>query len=159
MQEQTLTVRPRAEPVQQRCNLLQTARQQSCAANSSPATHQTLAQRGETGEDGHIHPADWTLGVAVIQKENQLVKYSARGVNVESAQHQPYVTYFGLVATPLRRIPVGPCAIRGFLFQAWGRSECSSACFRCCQKRFKLRKTSNIRPFHMTCKLLVYTLD
>ena len=36
--------------------------------NSSPATHQTLRQQGGTGEDSHIHLADWTLSVAVIEK-------------------------------------------------------------------------------------------
>ena len=42
-------------------------------ANSSPATHQTLRQRGGTGEDGHIHLADWTLSVAVIEKKKKMV--------------------------------------------------------------------------------------
>ena len=40
-------------------------------ANGSPATHQTLRQRGGTGDDGHIHPADWTLGVAAIEKKKK----------------------------------------------------------------------------------------
>ena len=30
-----------------------------CVSNSCPVTHQTLRQQGETGEDGHIHLADW----------------------------------------------------------------------------------------------------
>ena len=38
--------------------------------NSSSATHQTLRQQGGTGEDGHIHLADWTLSVAAIEKKN-----------------------------------------------------------------------------------------
>ena len=40
-------------------------------ANGSPVTHQTLRQRGGTGDDGHIHPADWTLGVAAIEKKKK----------------------------------------------------------------------------------------
>ena len=40
----------------------------SCVANSSPATHQTVRQQGGTGEDGHIHLANWTLRVAAIEK-------------------------------------------------------------------------------------------
>lgn len=50
--------------------LLQTARQnvlltadhtvQRCGADNSPATRQTLWQRGATGEDSHSHLADWT---------------------------------------------------------------------------------------------------
>jgi len=31
--------------------------------------HQTLLQKGGTGEDGHIRLADWTSGVAAIVKE------------------------------------------------------------------------------------------
>ena len=40
-----------------------------CMANRSPATHQTLRQKAGTGEDGHIHLADWTFSVAVIEKK------------------------------------------------------------------------------------------
>ena len=43
-----------------------------CAANGSPATHQTLWQQGGTGEDTQIHLADWTLtslSVAMIKKK------------------------------------------------------------------------------------------
>ena len=32
----------------------------NCVANSNPVTHQTLRQQGGTGEDSHIHLADWT---------------------------------------------------------------------------------------------------
>ena len=35
-----------------------------CVANSSPSAHQALQQQRGTGEDGHIHFADWTLSVA-----------------------------------------------------------------------------------------------
>ena len=38
-------------------------------ANGSPAAHQTLRQQGGTGEDSHIHLADWTLSVAAIEKK------------------------------------------------------------------------------------------
>ena len=34
-------------------------------------THQTLGQQGGTGEDSHVHLADWTLSVAAIEKKNQ----------------------------------------------------------------------------------------
>ena len=55
----------------QRCPLLQTARQSVSVANSSPVTHQTLRQQGGTGEDSHIHLADWTLSVAAIDKKEE----------------------------------------------------------------------------------------
>ena len=42
-----------------------------CVANSSPARHQTIWQQGGTGKDGHIHHADWTLGVAATQKKKK----------------------------------------------------------------------------------------
>ena len=35
-------------------------------------THQTVRQQGGTGEDGHIHLADWTLSVAAIEKKLKL---------------------------------------------------------------------------------------
>ena len=38
-------------------------------ANNSPATHQTLWQQERTGEDSHIHLADWTLSVAATEKK------------------------------------------------------------------------------------------
>ena len=37
--------------------------------HSSPVTHQTRRQQGGTGEDGYSHLADWTLGVAAIEKK------------------------------------------------------------------------------------------
>ena len=41
-------------------------------ANGSPATtQQTLRQQGGTGEDGHIHLADWNLSVAAIEKKKK----------------------------------------------------------------------------------------
>ena len=43
-----------------------------CAANGSPAIHQTLRQQGGTGEDGYSHLADWTLCVAAIEKKKKL---------------------------------------------------------------------------------------
>ena len=30
-------------------------------------THQTLLQQGGTGEDGHVHLADWTLSVVAFK--------------------------------------------------------------------------------------------
>ena len=42
-------------------------------ANSSPVTHQTVRQQGGTGEDSHIHLADWTLSVAAIEKKKKKV--------------------------------------------------------------------------------------
>ena len=39
-----------------------------------PATHQTLWQQWGTGEDGHIHLADWaltSLSVAVTEKKKK----------------------------------------------------------------------------------------
>ena len=38
-------------------------------ANSSLATRQTLRQQGGSGEDSHIHLADWTLSVAAMEKK------------------------------------------------------------------------------------------
>ena len=38
-------------------------------ANSSSVTHQTVRQQGGTGEDSHIHLADWALSVAAIEKK------------------------------------------------------------------------------------------
>ena len=43
-----------------------------CVANGSPATHQTLRQQGGTGEDSYIHPADWTLSVAAMEKKKKV---------------------------------------------------------------------------------------
>ena len=40
-----------------------------CVANGSPVTHQTLQQQGGTGEDSHIHLADWNLSVTAIKKK------------------------------------------------------------------------------------------
>ena len=38
-------------------------------SSCSPASRQTLRQQGgRTGEDGHIHLADWTLDVTAIEK-------------------------------------------------------------------------------------------
>ena len=48
--------------------------QEQRVANGSPATHQTLWQQGETGEDGHIYLADWTLIVAAIMKKKNKLK-------------------------------------------------------------------------------------
>ena len=42
-----------------------------CVANGSPATHQTLRQQGGTGQDSHIHLADWNLSVAAIEKKKR----------------------------------------------------------------------------------------
>ena len=42
-----------------------------CVANGSPVTHQTLRQKGGTGEDGYTHLADWTLSVAAIEKKKK----------------------------------------------------------------------------------------
>ena len=42
-----------------------------CVANGSPATHQSVRQQGGPGEDGHIHPADWTLSVTAIEKKKK----------------------------------------------------------------------------------------
>ena len=42
-----------------------------CVANSSPATHQTPRQQGETGEDSHIHLADWNLSVAMQRSKRR----------------------------------------------------------------------------------------
>ena len=39
-------------------------------ANGSPVTHQTPRQQGGTGEDGHIHLADWTLSVVAIEMKS-----------------------------------------------------------------------------------------
>ena len=38
-------------------------------ANSSPATHQTLRQKGGAGEDGHVHLTDRTLSVVATDKK------------------------------------------------------------------------------------------
>ena len=54
-----------------RCPLLQTARQKCGQQQSSYITHQTLRQQGGTGEDSHIHLADWTLSVAAIEKKKK----------------------------------------------------------------------------------------
>ena len=43
-------------------------------ANGGPATHQTVRQQGGTGEDGHIHLADWALSVPAIEKSHDAVK-------------------------------------------------------------------------------------
>ena len=43
-------------------------------ANGSPATHQTLGQQGGSGEDSHIHLADWTVSVAAIEKKKKKIK-------------------------------------------------------------------------------------
>ena len=43
-------------------------------ANNSAVTHQTPRQQGGTGEDGHIHLADWTLSVAAIEKKKKKKK-------------------------------------------------------------------------------------
>ena len=49
-------------------------------ANCSPATHQTLQQQqGGTGEDSHVHLADWTLCVAVIKKKKKSMLRVALG--------------------------------------------------------------------------------
>ena len=45
--------------------------QNKCVANGSPAAHQTLGQQGGTGEDSHIHLADWTPSVAAIEKKKK----------------------------------------------------------------------------------------
>ena len=55
----------------QRCPLLQTGRLNKYVVNSSPVTHQTLRQKGGSGEDSHIHLADWTFSVAVIEKKKK----------------------------------------------------------------------------------------
>ena len=39
--------------------------------NGSLVTHPTLGQQGGTGEDSHIHLADWTLNVAAIEKKKK----------------------------------------------------------------------------------------
>ena len=44
-----------------------------CVANSSPATHQTLWQLGEIGEDGYVHLADWTISVVAMEKKIKLL--------------------------------------------------------------------------------------
>ena len=59
-----------AEHILQRYPLLQAAKNNR-VANSSPATQQTLGQQGGTGEDGHIHLADWTVSVAAIEKKQE----------------------------------------------------------------------------------------
>ena len=61
-----------AEHVQQRCPA-SAGSKTKCVANSSPAAHQTLRQKGGTGEDGHIHVADWTFSVAVTEKKKRFV--------------------------------------------------------------------------------------
>ena len=46
----------------------------TCAASGSPLsdyTHQTLWQQGGTGEDGHIHLADWTYCIAAMEKKKK----------------------------------------------------------------------------------------
>ena len=61
-----------------------------CVANSSPATHQTLGQQGGTGEDGHIHLADWTFSVAAIEKKKKTKKtefYVSLGVFLLTADN------------------------------------------------------------------------
>ena len=61
-----------AEHILQRCPLLQTTRQTVWPTAVQLHTHQTLQQQGETGEDGHIHLADWTFSVAAMEtKENR----------------------------------------------------------------------------------------
>ena len=36
--------------------------------------HQTQRQQGGTGEDGHVHLADWTFNVAPIEKKKKKKK-------------------------------------------------------------------------------------
>ena len=43
----------------------------NCVANGCPVTHQTLRQQGGTGQDSHIHLADWTLSVAAVEKRKR----------------------------------------------------------------------------------------
>ena len=43
-------------------------------ANGSPVTPQTLRQQGGTGEDGHIHLADWALSIVVIKKKKNSLR-------------------------------------------------------------------------------------
>ena len=47
---------------------------ENCVANGRPVTHQTLRQQGETGEDRHIHLADWTFSVTAIEKKKKKKK-------------------------------------------------------------------------------------
>ena len=42
-----------------------------CVADGSPVSHRTLRQQGGTGEESHIHLADWTLSVAAIDWEEE----------------------------------------------------------------------------------------
>ena len=48
-------------------------------ANNSAVTHQTPRQQGGTGEDSHIHLADWTLSVAAIEKKKKKKKEGGGG--------------------------------------------------------------------------------
>ena len=62
-----------AELILQRVPLLETARTNVCTTAVCTATHQTLWQQGGHGEDGHIYLADWTLSVAAIQIQIQIL--------------------------------------------------------------------------------------
>ena len=56
-------------------------------ANRSSATHQTLLQQGGTGEDGHIHLADWTFSVAATEKKKKTEFYVSLGVFLLTADN------------------------------------------------------------------------
>ena len=76
-----------AEHIQQKCPLLQAARQKITSTIWPTAvrlnTQLYLRQQGGTGEDGHSPLADWTLSVAAIEKKNLDPKWPE---NAEKAQ-------------------------------------------------------------------------
>ena len=46
-----------------------------CGRQQHSYTHQILGQQGGTGEDGHIHLADWTLSLYLCRQHDKIIMW------------------------------------------------------------------------------------
>ena len=78
--------------------------QEQMCGQRSPVTHETLRQQGGTGQDSHIHLADWTLSAAAIEKKKRTGRKSPKllthngkaRMNISLGQSENHqVTYIG----------------------------------------------------------------